>query len=810
MIPFNDSPPLSDTHDFPPTLHFSGFGLATESTVVLMVRQHVVSWLRMAVRLHAEIPLLLAVVFVFSTVMLGIEASRAHGTYVAHHQILDALLAGEAAVELSTLAAEGSVADFNRILDSRLRRMRYAGRGTPSAERALTFARATVSTDLAAATEALGAFVFLTASDAFAKDKGNAHAPLFLSSSVGIQAYTNARSGWDLLHIGELDGWTARHPNQNGPSTLRLHMALAMDIMCAPWFAGFRQFLESGSADSFCFSSVADQVRGAIDRNPLGIDMNLVPPSCESELSSYARSLLESYRSMMERLRVGHEAFDYSRGRRERIGILCAVIAISFVGVLLSLLLIRKQRIFIREQADIESEFQCGGQGVKIKTTALRSLREVSGKLAILQPNVDAYGPVSNHQMSLSIRRAAEPLSMLRPFVPKFMFTPSGVTSHVEGLEARILRNSTLLSELKETMPSGVKGLLNLTPTVNSAPDAMYLLVSLASFGRGAGTLEDEVLPPRTPVRAFSPRDTDPLISEDDGPSPVQSDTDAGERSAMDPSHVTGAAYRLCRMLHLVTFYAAHFGGAVVQVSHDCIVAQFIRPEDNDEGDADDDGDATRWEDNACRCAFAIQNLCSRDPVPLPSRMALVSGRAVFGSTQFHVSRMYTLLSPALLLGLRLLPLAELHNCDILTEPSVVCRLPECFLTRPIHILYPLDVTVRNGGPCEPITVHQVVLEEPDPTDSNFTPEHLEEIRREQTSVKEFVKGWESVWVDYEKVVRDPKPSASAIEYLYTQLTQFRLFRITQRDVAFEMALSIVRQIAADNNVSISAAIDDE
>eukprot|EP00742_Colponemidia_sp_Colp-10_P019611 GILJ01022764.1.p1 GENE.GILJ01022764.1~~GILJ01022764.1.p1 ORF type:complete len:444 (-),score=53.96 GILJ01022764.1:120-1451(-) len=441
---------------------------------------------------------------------------------------------------------------------------------------------------------------------------------------------------------------------------------------------------------------------------------------------------------------------------------------ICIVGILVTIRLIWTQRTFLAEQADIESEFQCGANGVKMKRTAVRGIRDICSHLAVLEPNMAVFDGIAHRQIELSLRRAAEPLGMLRAFVPPYMYQPSGITLLVEGLEASILNNSNLLEAVQST-PEGTEGWLNLTPSVKSTGDAMFLMVSLSSFNKGVTRLDDG------PLNPF--------------------DSQQGKAQ-----HITNYASRVCSLLFLVSRCVEHFKGAVVQVAHDCIVAQYIRHEDTE----------SEWEDAACRSAFAIQKLCDEHNPPLKSRMAIVAGRAVIGSSQFHVSRMYTALSPAIVVGLRLLPLTELHDCDIVTEVSIVNRLPNRFLTRPIQIMYPLDVSVRGGGPTDTTTVYQVVLEEPD-EDAEIPSSDLDDVRRTQRVIKDIVKAWEHIWVEYEKVVLDEvKPSAAQLESLYLLLDQFKTFKISKRDVAFEMVLGAVRQMASDSNVTLTATVEEE
>lgn len=719
------------------------------------------------VHLHAFVPVLLSIILVISAVVLGIHSARVRNSAVARFHIEDSLIAAETAVLVGTFINDQSPSPDQRVglFDEVVSSMKYRGKGVSGAEDSLSRARSLIGTNLKEATEALVDFQFRVALEAFSREKENTFAPAYMGAAYALQVYTNSRAGWDLLHVDELDGPNSRHTDQRGASLLRLHEAAGLDVMCTGWFQAFKAFIDGGGPSS-CFTTVGNELRQAITDNPVAIKVDSIPIAVSKEVNEYVRTQLDSYYKVLRRLREDHDSTDYAEGSL-RIGLLCAIIAVCAIGILISARLIWTQRTFLVEQADIESEFQCGPNGVRMKRTAVRGIREICSHLAVLEPNMKAYDGVAHRQIELSLRRAAEPLSMLRAFVPQYMYQPSGITSLVEGLDASILNNSNLL-EAVQSSPEGAEGWLNLTPNVKSTGDAMFLLVSLAAFNKGVFRLDDGPLNPLDPPQGKA-------------------------------QHITSYASRVCSLLFLVTRCVEHFRGAVVQVAHDCIVAQFIRHEDTE----------SEWEDAACRSAFAIQKLCDEHSPPLKSRMAIVAGRAVLGSSQFHVSRMYTAISPALMLGLRLLPLTDLHDCDIVTEVSIVNRLPNRFLTRPIQIMYPLDLSVRGGGPTDTTTVYQVVLEEPD-EDAEAIPD-LEEVRRTQRVIKDVVKAWEHIWTDYEKVVLDDaKPTAAQLESLYLLLDQFKLFKISKRDMAYEMVLGAVRQLAFDINVTLTASVEDE
>ena len=231
-----------------------------------------------------------------------------------------------------------------------------------------------------------------------------------------------------------------------------------------------------------------------------------------------------------------------------------------------------------------------------------------------------------------------------------------------------------------------------------------------------------------------------------------------------------------------------------MQCSSDGLVAVFFRSQ---VGDSEEVEEA---ESLAAHAAFAISALAESQVAPLsqgkavaPS-MALVHAASLQGLLEGATTKLWGLVSSALLRAIEMEKLNAEHNSFLLTDQRTNDLLVQhgCFTTRPI------DVLRDSLG-----TIYDVMMEVPEESHPNY-----EEIAHWQELEKEKLAQWCDVWDAYESVINSV--SMDALKKCAHEMKRYRACYAMEcgEDHAFLKAESNVKKQLLDIGIAVDE--DDE
>lgn len=519
---------------------------------------------------------------------------------------------------------------------------------------------------------------------------------------------------------------------ENAMSSSRALTAAGSNLLCTPHMMPFLSVFAPGLNSVLFCDSVA--MNTAI--NGAGIQTGLNPNSFNGDepVIDQLHELNGAYLEFLENAQSDYlSTFRDYRGYAKRIAILAVIFVLSSVGAGLSILLVLSQYRSLHEQFVVESDFHCSAKRVKIQSSTLRMVDELASRIGVMSPLPHGIASeISGNQIELHLRRAVEPLTMLRPFVPNFMYM-----GHMRGMSVANTTTSALLR-------SGE--MLNLQLGLKKKPTAI-LFVGLRTFNEPDADLD--------------------LLNE-----------------------LMGAVHLSC----------LHFHGIIVQFSSEGIVAMFSRSTINeDENDERvEDGEVL-----AVHAAMGIYEICSSPMTqsdgfvrePFPVSMAVLSDVSYQGILQYHVSKQFGLLSPAIAHAIAIEPLNDIHSTSIVTSSATNNLISDHFITRPVHY-------VNGVG-----SVYHVIAAMPSEDDPN-----RDAIQKEQLKLREKTALWKKVWEKYELLMSTDKPSYETLEDAHRDLEGYKVFQMAHNedDVAYQLAVAGVKRIAHHLGVSLGATVEEE
>jgi hypothetical protein len=408
--------------------------------------------------------------------------------------------------------------------------------------------------------------------------------------------------------------------------------ATGTNIMCSPliqkWVA---TFFQAATAAVYCDNTAQSIVSAASD-----VDVTLHPSDASDILAELADTM-EGYRLILESIRSDlFTSWEKDRGYTKRIAVLSIAFVISVVGTISTSLLVLSQYRSLHEQSVVESDFDCNAQRVKIRPKTLRAVDEISSRIGVMGDLTDVFLHPSdlNHihtivpaavgnQIELHLRRAVEPLQLLRPFVPKFMYLHNLRSQSVMGRSASALLRS---SEM-----------LNLEVGIKKKPVSI-LFVGLRPFNEESSDLE--------------------LLNE-----------------------LLSAVHLACSHFqgHVVQMSSA---GIVATFSR----ATLNEDREGDERVEDGEVlavHAAMAVHGICSAPMERPDGSIRGPFPVS--MCVSHSIAFTGVASFHVSKQFALLAPAIAHAVAVEPLNDIHGTSILTTSATNDLIGDHFITRPVH-----------------------------------------------------------------------------------------------------------------------------
>lgn len=410
--------------------------------------------------------------------------------------------------------------------------------------------------------------------------------------------------------------------------------ATGINIMCSPliqqWAA---KFFPSALTAVYCDTTAQATVSNAAD-----LDVSIDPSDYSTILVELADTM-EGYRLILESIRSDLiTSWEDRRGYTKRIAILSIAFVISVAGTVSTALLVLSQYRSLHEQSVVESDFDCNAQRVKIRPKTLRAVDEITSRIGVMGDLTDVFLHPSdlNHihtivpaavgnQIELHLRRSVEPLQLLRPFVPKFMYLHNLRSQSVMGRSASaLLRNSEMLNLEVGIKKKAVSVLfVGLRAFNEEAADLDLLNELLSAVHLACSHFQGHVVQMTSAgiVATFS-RAT--LNEDKDGDERVED----GEVLAV---HAAMAVYGICS-------------------------APMERPDGSVRG-------------------------------PFPVSMCVAHSIAFAGVTSFHVSKQFALLAPAIAHAVAVEALNDVHGTSILTTSATNDLIGDHFVTRPVHYL---------------------------------------------------------------------------------------------------------------------------
>ncbi|CUG88248.1 membrane-associated protein, putative [Bodo saltans] len=434
------------------------------------------------------------------------------------------------------------------------------------------------------------------------------------------------------IHLSHETAAGLMQMSEGETTTKRGLKAIGTNIMCSPLIQQWvSRYFPTASSTVYCDNTAQSIVSTASD-----VDITL-NPSDYSDILIELADTMEGYRLILEGIRSDlYTSWVEERGYTKRIAVLSIAFVISVAGTISTALLVLSQYRSLHEQSVVESDFDCNAQRVKIRPKTLRAVDEISSRVGVMGDLTDVFLHPSdlNHihtivpaavgnQIELHLRRAVEPLQLLRPFVPKFMYLHNLRSQSVMGRSASaLLRNSEMLNLAVGIKKKSVSLLFVGLRSFNEESSDLELLNELLSAVHLACShFQGHVVQMSSAgiVATFS-RAT--LNEDRDGVERVED----GEVLAV---HAAMAVYGICS-------------------------APMERPDGSIRG-------------------------------PFPVSMCVSHSIAFAGVASFHVSKQFALLAPAIAHAVAVEPLNDLHGTSILTTSATNDLIGDHFITRPVH-----------------------------------------------------------------------------------------------------------------------------
>lgn len=434
------------------------------------------------------------------------------------------------------------------------------------------------------------------------------------------------------VHLSHEVAAGAMQINEGATTAKRGLQAAGLNLMCTPLIQQWTtKFFPDAPSVVNCDEAAQTTVLAATD-----VDLTLHPDDFRGILEELA-STMDGYRLLLEGIRSDlSSSWEAKRGYTKRITVLSIALVISVVGTVATALLVLSQYRSLHEQSVVESDFDCNAQRVKIRTKTLRAIDEISSRIGVMGDLADVFLHPSDlnrahnivpaavgNQIELHLRRAVEPLQLLRPFVPKYMYLHNLRSQSIMARSASaLLRNNEMLNLEVGIRKKSVSLLFIGLRHFNSDGADLGLLNELLSAVHLACThFQGHVIQMSSAgiIATFS-RAT---INE----------TGEGDERVEDGEVL-----------------AVHAAMAV----HGMCSAPLERP----------DGTV-------------------RDPFPVS--MCVSRSVAFAGVMSFHVSKQFALLAPAVAHAVAVEPLNDVHGTSILTTSSTNDLIGDHFVTRPVH-----------------------------------------------------------------------------------------------------------------------------
>jgi hypothetical protein len=431
------------------------------------------------------------------------------------------------------------------------------------------------------------------------------------------------------------------------------------------------------------------------------------------------------------------------------LGLKLAALLVAAIGAIFGFYLVIVQHQSLKEHSVVESDFAVHGSTVCIKHHTMHIVDDLCLNIGTMESCDASPYP---QQTELNIRKAIKPLTMIRPFVPSYMF--------VRSLRSRSIFNANAKNLLKN------RNLLNLTVGFRKK-QAGILFVGLRQYNTAGADVD-----------SFS------------------------------------------ELFVAVQLACDHFQGNIVQVNADGMLAIFSQGQINEDEDNEQvkDGEVL-----ATHAAFAILELCKEQmeveddqaqnpaertgnsPVrvrrpAIPVSMVVSQSHTLQGLTSFHVSRQFSLLSPAVSSSLAVEPVSNIHHCPIMTTQASVSLLDGFFILRPVHYI-----------PTEG-SVYHIIAEELQDDDDSTAPKKNEALIKEIAKLKEKVQKWTKVWEKYEALMASERPTFEMLEESHRDLEGYKVFHMhpNETDSAYDTAVASVKKVAQSMGVSLGNTVEED
>ena len=442
------------------------------------------------------------------------------------------------------------------------------------------------------------------------------------------------------------------------------------------------------------------------------------------------------------------------------MGLKLAALFVAAISAIFGFYLVVDQHRSLKEHSVVESDFMAKGTSVCLQPSTMRVVDELCMNIGCLEDSPPSEAP---QQTELNIRKAIKPLTMIRPFVPSFMFVRSLRSRSIFNANAKnLLRNRNLLN-LTIGMRRKTVGLLfvglrryNVTNAEVDTFNELFVAVRLACEhfqGNIVQVNSDGIL------LVFSQGQ----INEDQDNEQVKD----GEVLA---AHAAFAILAMC------------------QAQMDVDDADYVAP-------LSPQGlphlPHSNMSDNANRGPIRAR----KEAIKIS--MVISQAHTLQGLTSFHVSKQFSILSPSITSALTVEPITDLHDCSILTTHNTVALLDGFFLTRPVHY-HPTEGSVFH-----------VMAEEP--ADDEDAPKN-DELAKEMAKLREKVQKWSKVWEKYEILMASERPTFELLEESHRDLEGYKVFHMTanEHDSAYETAVANVKKVAQTMGVSLGNTVEED